>query len=172
MLKRILLESARNAIPEYRQAEVEAKRDGARCIEAEHMLLALTAGGTETGRLLNEVGLDRDRLAAALLAERSQSLAYAGIELPPESLPGASGPDRPIFLGTSAKEALRRGMHSSHRAPRARPARLDLLIGILQAELGTVPRALAIAGIDRVALISRARGEIGKGGVGATARPC
>jgi D-alanyl-D-alanine carboxypeptidase len=34
----------------------------------------------------------------------------------------------------------------------------DLLAGILEAELGTVPRALAIAGIDRAALATRARG--------------
>jgi len=34
----------------------------------------------------------------------------------------------------------------------------DLLAGILEAELGTVPRALAIAGIDRVTLASRAWG--------------
>jgi hypothetical protein len=32
----------------------------------------------------------------------------------------------------------------------------DLLAGILEAELGTVPRALAIAGVDRVVLVARA----------------
>jgi hypothetical protein len=34
---------------------------------------------------------------------------------------------------------------------------IDLLAGILQAELGTVPRALAIARIDVAALVARAR---------------
>jgi Clp amino terminal domain, pathogenicity island component len=32
-----------------------------------------------------------------------------------------------------------------------------LLLGILQAEVGTVPRALALAGIDRTDLADRAR---------------
>ena len=39
----------------------------------------------------------------------------------------------------------------------ARLRSTDLLAGIVEAELGTVPRALAIAGIDRAALSSRAR---------------
>ena len=31
---------------------------------------------------------------------------------------------------------------------------LDLLVAVLQAELGTVPRALSLAGIDRLQLIT------------------
>jgi D-alanyl-D-alanine carboxypeptidase len=37
-----------------------------------------------------------------------------------------------------------------HRSRRA----TDLLVGILSAELGTVPRALALAGVDRTELLS------------------
>ena len=43
----------------------------------------------------------------------------------------------------------------SHRARRARLKDVDVLRGILLAELGTVPRTLAIAGVDRMTLISR-----------------
>jgi hypothetical protein len=32
-----------------------------------------------------------------------------------------------------------------------------VLLGILQADVGTVPRALALAGFDRAALIARVR---------------
>jgi hypothetical protein len=32
---------------------------------------------------------------------------------------------------------------------------VDTVIGILRADLGTVPRALAIAGVDRGALVER-----------------
>jgi hypothetical protein len=34
-------------------------------------------------------------------------------------------------------------------------AESDLVVGIVQAKLGTVPRALALAGVDRDALIAR-----------------
>ena len=38
---------------------------------------------------------------------------------------------------------------------RERLAVADALVGVLRAELGTVPRALAYAGVDRSALIAR-----------------
>lgn len=170
MLKQILVEHARNAIPQYRQFELEARKDGARFIEAEHMLLALSATpGTEAGRLLIDAGLDYERLAAALRDEHRQSLAFAGVEPPDGARTEATVIDRPITFGTSAKAALGRALHAP-RAQHSRRARLesiDLLVGIILAELGTVPRALAIAGVDRAALIARARA-----GVGVTTPPC
>ena len=170
MLKQILVGHARNAIPQYRQFELEARKDGARFIEAEHMLLALAAtSGTEAGRVLIDAGLDHERLAAALRDEQRQSLAFAGVNPLVEGLTEATLLDRPITFGTSAKAALGRALHACHaqRSHRARLQSIHLLIGILLAELGTVPRALAIAGVDRAALISRARAE-----VGVTAPPC
>jgi hypothetical protein len=66
--------------------------------------------------------------------------------------------DSPRSLGTSAKVAFRRALIGSrHDRRRARLRGTDLLAGILEAEFGTVPRALAIAGIDRAALLARAR---------------
>jgi len=54
--------------------------------------------------------------------------------------------------------AMRRALIGSrHDRRRARLRGTDLLAGILEAEFGTVPRALAIAGIDRAELLSRAR---------------
>jgi hypothetical protein len=54
--------------------------------------------------------------------------------------------------GDSVRLALERGVNSAaDRAPQ--PA--HLLIGILRAEVGTVPRALAMAGVDRADLIAR-----------------
>jgi hypothetical protein len=169
MLKEILVGQARRAIPEYRQFEAEARKGGARVIEAEHVLLALAATDAGVGRLLLAAGLDHERLATALHEERRRSLAGAGMEHLAEGVIAASEPDRAISLGTSAKEALRRALHANHR-DRTRRARLngvDLMIGILQAELGTVPRALALAGIDRATLIARARET-----AGVAAQPC
>jgi ATP-dependent Clp protease ATP-binding subunit ClpA len=137
----------------------EAKRDGAKFIEAEHMLLALAASpDSEAGRLLREFGLDHDRLASALREERRQTLAVVGMKAPDTTLGEATELEISPSIGTSAKVAFRRaliGSRSDHR--RARLRGTDLLAGILEAEFGTVPRALAIAGIDRAELLLRAR---------------
>jgi ATP-dependent Clp protease ATP-binding subunit ClpA len=141
------------------QFEVEAKRDDAKSVEAEHMLLALaTNPDSDAAKLLHEFGLDHDRLASALLEERRRTLAFAGIAGPDEKLVEATELDSSPSFGTSAKAAVRRALIGSrHDRRRARLRSTDLLAGILEAELGTVPRALAIAGIDRAALIARAR---------------
>jgi len=141
------------------QFEIEAKRSGAKSIEAEHMLLALTANpDTDAAKLLGEFGLDHERLASALREERRRTLAFAGIKAPDGKFGEAKELDSSLSLGTSAKAAVRRALIGSrHDRRRARLRSTDLLAGILEAELGTVPRALAIAGIDRSALSSRAR---------------
>jgi D-alanyl-D-alanine carboxypeptidase len=142
-----------------RQFAVEAKREGAELIEAEHMLLALAANpDSDAARLLKEIGLDHERLAAALHEERRQTLAVVGMKAMDTRLAGATEPDSSPSLGTSAKMAFRRALIGSrHDRRRARLRGTDLLAGILEAEFGTVPRALAIAGIDRAALLVRAR---------------
>jgi ATP-dependent Clp protease ATP-binding subunit ClpA len=142
------------------QFEVEAKRDGAKFIEAEHMLLALAADRDgDAAKLLKESGLDHRRLASALQEEHRRTLAFAGMNAPNQELVEATALESSLTFGTSAKTALRRALMASRGDHRRRP-RLrgtDLLLGILQAELGTVPRALAIAGIDRTELLSSSR---------------
>ncbi len=142
-----------------RQFAVEAKREGADLIEAEHMLLALAANpDSDAARLLNEFGLDHERLAGALREERRQTLAFVGMNAADTKAGEATELDSPPSLGTSAKVAFRRALIGSrHDRRRARLRGPDLLAGILEAEFGTVPRALAIAGIDRAALLARAR---------------
>ena len=167
MFKGVPAGPARHAVPQYGRFEAEARRNGARFIEAEHMLLALAAAADEEAALLlAEAGLDHERLDAALRDERRQSLAFAGVKPLAEGSLELRDSDRPVFLGTSAKAALRRGLHEHHRERRrrGRMGSTDLLIGILQAELGTVPRALALAGVDRDALVAHARAGV--------AQPC
>ena len=144
-----------------RQFVVEAKREGAEFIEAEHMLLALAANpDSDAAKLLNEFHLDHDRLAAALREEHRQTLAFVGMTATETKVGDATELDIPPSLGTSAKVAVRRALIGSrHDRRRARLRGTDLLAGILEAEFGTVPRTLAIAGIDRAALLSRARGS-------------
>jgi len=168
MLKGVLAGPARHAIPQYRRFEAEARSDGARFIEAEHMLLAIAADADDqAGKLLVEAGLDHERLATALRDERRESLAFAGMKPLAQGSVQMREADRTVFLGTSAKAALKRALHEHHRERAARRGRIgsrDLLIGILQAELGTVPRALSLAGVDRDALVARARAGV--------AQPC
>ena len=142
------------------QFEAEAKRDGAKSIEAEHMLLALASSPeSDAAKLLNEFGLDHDRLDSVLREERRRTLAFAGINAPDRTAVEATELASTPSFGTSAKAAIRRALIGSrHDRHRARLRSMDLLAGILEAELGTVPRALAIAGVDRAALISLARG--------------
>jgi ATP-dependent Clp protease ATP-binding subunit ClpA len=142
-----------------RDFAIEAKRDGAEFIEAEHMLLALAANPNgDAAKLLKEFGLDHERLAAALHEERRQTLAFVGMKATDTKASEATELDIPPSMGTSAKVAFRRALIGSrHDRRRARLRGIDLLAGILEAEFGTVPRALAIAGIDRAALLARAR---------------
>ena len=123
------------------------------------MLLALASSSDgETARLLHEFGLDHQRLSSAFREERRRTLAFAGISAPDKKLVEATERDCALSFGTSAKAAVRRALIGAHHdRRRARLRIMDLLAGILEAELGTVPRALAIAGVDRAALISRAR---------------
>jgi D-alanyl-D-alanine carboxypeptidase len=137
------------------RAREEAKAVGSPSVEAEHVLLAIAAHhGTDAQRILAAGRLDHNRLLAALDREFEESLAGAGVSLSAFDLPSASPrQDRVPRWGTSFKLAV-------HRAPRGGSGgRLDstrLLLGILRAQAGTVPRALSLAGVDRAELAASA----------------
>jgi D-alanyl-D-alanine carboxypeptidase len=141
----------------FQIARQEARKRGSKAVEAEHLLLALASSPTTVcGRVLIETGLDHERIDALLQQERRDSVAYAGVELRGRMPMGAAEGPAPVNLGTSANEAIRRGAAIGHAENRVR-VRTDLLLGILGAELGTVPRILALAGIDRDRLAARVR---------------
>jgi ATP-dependent Clp protease ATP-binding subunit ClpA len=138
-------------------ARAEAVADQSPTIEAEHLLLALS--GPEAGEahlLLTEAGLDHGAIQRALAADIERSLASVGVQLGKSGLPSASFfPGKKVHVGASTKWALHRAVVASkaHRASEIEP--VYLLLGVLNARLGTVPRALDLAGIDRPALIAR-----------------
>jgi D-alanyl-D-alanine carboxypeptidase len=134
-----------------RRAREEAMATGSASVEAQHVLLAIAAHkGTEAQRILATAGLDHAAVLEALDREFEESLAGAGVSLGSFGLPPASrrheGAPR---WGSSFKLVVQ-------RAPRSGPGeRLDatrLLLGILRAQVGIVPRALSLAGIDRAGL--------------------
>jgi len=140
-----------------RQAEKEAAAAGAPLIEAEHLLLAMTGEhGIEARDVLASAGLDRDAIRAALDREFRHSLAAAGVTLPPGGLPAASrDPNRRARMAASAKLVLERALKAAAGRGQIRPG--HLLLGVLAAQAGTVPRALALAGVDQGDLAARTR---------------
>lgn len=137
-------------------AEAQARRSPV--VEAEHLLLALSRDGSAPVRsALASAGLDHDGLEAALDAERAASLRVAGITpLPAERLLAAPSLARPRW-GASTREALTRAHRIAGAHHRQRMDDVHLLAALLGLELGTVPRALALAGIDPRAVLASAR---------------
>ena len=150
------------------RATAAAGTDGSSTVEAHHVLLAVAASEEPSTRaLLASVGLDQAAIRTALEREFAQSLGTAGVSVDPAGLPRPSPEPRAGArrgrsshpraesppLGSSVKLALERGLGSTTRKRDLRPA--HLLLGIVQASVGTLPRALDLSGVDRAALIER-----------------
>lgn len=137
-------------------AMVEAANRGAPLVEAEHLLLGFLFDRTGTATaILAQEGLTYAVFDQALEEERKQTLAAVGVTLPtPDRLTAAprSRLGRPRF-SASAKDAWHRAAASRGPGRSRRLFDIDLMLGVLAAELGTVPRTLARAGIDRHQLI-------------------
>jgi len=121
---------------------VEAAALGARTVEAEHLLLALS----------QTIGVEHDTLIKALEAETAASLNAVGVSLRPHPSPSQTRQPR---MGASAKIALHRALEMA-LARGDREIRAEhVALGVLAADVGTVPRALAIAGLDREGLAAK-----------------
>ncbi|GII92550.1 Clp protease N-terminal domain-containing protein [Sinosporangium siamense] len=134
---------------------VEAQRDGAATIEACHLLLAVAAQeGTAPQRLLAEAGLDHQGVRAALQREFEHSLNSVGVSTAAFTMPRPSPAlKRPSGMGASGRQVLDR-IFTGNRKKDLRP--MHVLIAILRAEVGKVPRALDLTGVDRAGLLARA----------------
>jgi ATP-dependent Clp protease ATP-binding subunit ClpA len=139
------------------QAGQQATKDGSATIEAQHLLLAIAAQeGTTAHQALTSVGLDQQAVREALDREFEHSLRAVGVSLAAFDLPQpSSDPGGSVRLGASAKLALERGVAAAARKKDLQSA--HLLLGILEAGAGSVPRALALAGIDQADLTARVR---------------
>lgn len=133
----------------------EAARRGVTTVESEHVLLALlTDPNTAVAKALAGSGLDYAAFAEALAQERAHSLAAAGVgPVAKDLLEATPRLSRPMW-GTSARDALSRIRRGPNRDRRRRQLGVELAIAILGADLGTVPRALALAGIERSVLVA------------------
>jgi ATP-dependent Clp protease ATP-binding subunit ClpA len=135
-------------------ARDEAASQGRPRVEAEHLLLALADRGT--------AGLDRDAIADALHDEQRRSLAAVGVELDAFDLADArpAAATARLPFGTSAKTALERTLRAAVERRDRRIEAPHVLLGLLGAEAGTVPRALALAGLDAEQLVAAAETEL------------
>ncbi|MEU4331524.1 Clp protease N-terminal domain-containing protein [Nonomuraea dietziae] len=146
------------------EGAVEAQRHGSPTVEAQHLLLAVAVQeGTAPQRLLASAGLDHQAVLAALDREFDHSLSAVGVSRASFGLSRSSTPvNRTPTMGATAKLALERGFAAGPRKKDLRPA--HVLLGILQAEVGTVPRAMALAGVDRTDLLTRVQNAIADDG--------
>jgi D-alanyl-D-alanine carboxypeptidase len=130
-------------------------------IEAEHLLLALTQrSASDAGRVLVGVGLDHDQLRSALDEGVHRTLEAVGVSvwLPESTLPMSGYPS----WGESAKAALRRASMIAKDRGNRHLSPSHILLGVLHAREGTVPRTLAAAGVDRRELAERVEETIGR----------
>ncbi|WP_030462374.1 Clp protease N-terminal domain-containing protein [Kitasatospora sp. NRRL B-11411] len=146
------------------RAADEARQDGSPTTDAHHLLLALAAdpapdaaathpdAAAAVRRLLAEAGLDRGGVRAALDREFAHSLHAVGVSPEAHRLPRPTPGVEASRLGASTKLALERSFATARKKDQSAA---HLLLGILRAEVGTVPRALALSGIDREQLIAR-----------------
>jgi ATP-dependent Clp protease ATP-binding subunit ClpA len=131
------------------QAVEIARELGSSNVEAEHLLLAASGSSGPAGEALRAAGLDFDGIASALVAEMERSLAAVGVSAEP--LVFTPDVSRPRFA-TSAKVALERTLKTALVRGEKQISSGHVVLGVLGAERGTVPRALECAGVDRTAL--------------------
>jgi ATP-dependent Clp protease ATP-binding subunit ClpA len=132
-----------------------AKELGSPVVEAEHFLLALTGPAAGPARaVLEDAGLDRDAVQAALDGERDKSLAAVGVSADSFDLPDKPAPyPRTPGWGTSGKAVLERASKEAVGRGEKSIKPAHILLGVLRAEAGTVPRTLEVAGVDRKQLV-------------------
>jgi len=142
-------------------AEAEAATLGSPTIEAEHLLLAMTRldPATTVRGVLDEAGLGHDDLLEALDAEREHALAAVGISIGDFDLaaPHTTAPR----MAASAKSALEHSLRIALTRADRRIESGHILLALLRAHVGTVPRALNEAGVDRAALSDRTSAALG-----------
>lgn len=129
-----------------RLALSEAHALGSHRIEPEHLLIALGDRSVRSGvaDALMQFDLGQDRVRELVRAERSRSLASAGITAQP-AVPTKGD----LELSTASKTVLRRAVASSRHGVKE----VELLRAILEQQTGTVSRMLAMAGVDKQVLL-------------------
>ncbi len=127
---------------------------GASSVEAEHLLVSLAGTQHRAGATLREAGLEPQELHAAIQRDFERVLAEVGIDA--RGVDVSSNCRRTkLGWGASAKRSLERAVEEAKRRGDRKIGCEHILLGLLRAEHGTVPRLLAAEGIDRDELTGR-----------------
>jgi ATP-dependent Clp protease ATP-binding subunit ClpA len=138
-------------------AVAHAVARSARVVSNEHLLLALVSEQSATATLLASERLDYDTLVSALDAERSRSLAIAGVTVDDRILLATPRTGVQPPWGASIRELMHTLGAIPHAKRTERPLSAHLAIAVISAQYGTVPRALAIGGLNSATLVDKLR---------------
>jgi ATP-dependent Clp protease ATP-binding subunit ClpA len=127
---------------------------GSSSVEAEHLLVSLAAGDDAAGRALRDVGLDPQELRDAIQRDFERVLRNVGIDVSGVDASANCRSDAPRW-GASAKQGLQRALVEAKRRGDRKIGSEHILLGLLRAEHGAVPRILAAEGIERDELTAR-----------------
>lgn len=133
---------------------------------AEHLLLsAIGLPDGSAARALGRVGIDADRLRAALREEQADALVSAGVprataEAMTEPVPlGDGGAPLLYGAGPSAREVFAEAGRLA-RSSKQRLAGAHVVAAAAELERGTLPRVFERLGVDRRSLADAARAEL------------
>lgn len=127
---------------------------GSPSVEAEHLLVSIAASPHPAGHALREVGLDAAELHDAIQRDFERVLGRVGIDASGVDLSASCRRTKPHW-GASAKQGLERAVKAAMLRGDRKIDCEHILLGLLRAERGTVPRLLAAEGIDRDELTGR-----------------
>ena len=127
---------------------------GSSSVEAEHLLVSLAGTQHPAGAALREVGLEPEELHDAIQRDFERVLAQVGIDAGGLEV-SANCRRTKLRWGASAKRGLERALEEAKRRGDRSIGPEHILLGLLRAEHGTVPRLLAAEGIDRDELTGR-----------------
>ena len=127
---------------------------GSSSVEAEHLLVSLAGTQHPAGAALREVGLEPEELHDAIQRDFERVLAQVGIDAGDLDV-SANCRRTKLRWGASAKQGLERALVEAKRRGDRKIGPEHILLGLLRAEHGTVPRMLEAEGIDRDELTGR-----------------
>jgi ATP-dependent Clp protease ATP-binding subunit ClpA len=127
---------------------------GSPSVEAEHLLVSIAASPHRAGHALRDVGLDSAELRDAIQRDFERVLGRVGIDASAIEISANCRRTKPRW-GASAKQGLESALVEAKRRGDRKIDCEHILLGLLRAEHGTVPRLLAAEGIDRDELTGR-----------------
>jgi ATP-dependent Clp protease ATP-binding subunit ClpA len=145
---------ARNARHVALEANSVAAGLGSPSVEAEHLLVSIAGTHDPAGAALRDVGLDPQEIRDAIQRDFERVLSNVGIDVGGVDMSANCRRTQPRW-GASAKQALERAGAEAKRRGDKHIGCEHVLLGLLRAEHGTVPRLLAAEGIDRDELTGR-----------------